>query len=296
VDYNATQYWSDVINVIPGDETEVPLALEQLALDLTNDPSPVRFGGKPPVFRPARIQVASIGSLAGILLQGFVGQVTEEKVYYFINDHLGTPRKMVNENGVVAWSTDYQPFGEAFLSTEAVANNFRFPGQYYDRETGLHYNYHRYYDPHIGRYLTPDPIGLAGGINLFIYVENNPTNLIDAFGLYCKIVFGDPYAGGDPIRQWETEKRVGYYEAVGKWLLVEILLARVKLPIPNVGRYEYTVHHIIWQLFREYVDYWEICYDECTDEETSRKYIGRGETGKTQRLIAKQWDELRYLK
>jgi len=72
---------------------------------------------------------------------------------------------------------------------------------------------------------------------LFLYVKNNPTNLIDAFGLYCKIVFGDPYAGGDPIRQWETEKRVWYYEAVGKWLLVEILLARVKLPIPNVGRY-----------------------------------------------------------
>jgi len=136
------------------------------------------------VFRPARIQVASIGSLAGILLQGIIAQIPAEKVYYFINDHLGTPRKVVDENGVVIWSADYRPFGEAALSTEAVTNNFRFPGQYYDQETALHYNYHRYYNPHTGRYLTPDPIGLAGGINLFAYVQNNPVNSYDLLGLY----------------------------------------------------------------------------------------------------------------
>ena len=56
-------------------------------------------------------------------------------------------------------------------------------GQYYDEETGLHYNYHRYYDPKTGRYLTPDPIGLGGGINLFVYASNNPINAIDPFGL-----------------------------------------------------------------------------------------------------------------
>jgi len=135
------------------------------------------------VFRPARIQVASIGSLAGILLQGIIAQIPAEKVYYFINDHLGTPRKVVDENGVVVWSADYRPFGEAALSTEAVTNNFRFPGQYYDQKTALHYNYHRYYNPHTGRYLTPDPIGLAGGINLYLYVSNNSICLVDPYGL-----------------------------------------------------------------------------------------------------------------
>lgn len=68
-------------------------------------------------------------------------------------------------------------------SASRVVNNFRFAGQYYDEETGLHYNYHRYYDPKTGRYLTPDPIGLDGGINPYVYSLNNPINLIDPLGL-----------------------------------------------------------------------------------------------------------------
>ena len=60
---------------------------------------------------------------------------------------------------------------------------FRSPGQYYDAETGLHYNWNRYYDPDTGRYLSPDPIGLEGGLNLYAYVENDPVNWVDMFGL-----------------------------------------------------------------------------------------------------------------
>jgi RHS repeat-associated protein len=62
-----------------------------------------------------------------------------------------------------------------------------YAGQYYDQETGLHYNYHRYYDPKLGRYLRADPIGLAGGINPYVYTFNNPVNLIDPFGLEAPI-------------------------------------------------------------------------------------------------------------
>jgi RHS repeat-associated protein len=63
-----------------------------------------------------------------------------------------------------------------------VENPFRFPGQYYDSETGLHYNWNRYYDPKTGRYLTPDPIGLEGGVNLFVYAVDNPLTFLDVTG------------------------------------------------------------------------------------------------------------------
>jgi RHS repeat-associated protein len=106
-----------------------------------------------------------------------------ELAYYFHNDHLGTQQVLTSESQTVAWKAIYTPFGEAVVSIATVENPFRFPGHYYDSETGLHYNYYRYYNPLIGRYLTPDPIGLEGGINLFVYVAGNPVNFTDPLGL-----------------------------------------------------------------------------------------------------------------
>jgi len=92
-------------------------------------------------------------------------------VYFFHNDQLGTPELMTDSTNTVVWEASYDAFGEAAVNpASTVTNNFRFPGQYYDAETGLHYNWHRYYDPKTGRYLTPDPIGFAGGINPYVYV------------------------------------------------------------------------------------------------------------------------------
>jgi RHS repeat-associated protein len=106
-----------------------------------------------------------------------------EAVYYFHNDHLGTPQVLTDDTGAIAWKAVYTPFGGAVTSIQTVENPFRFPGQYYDQETGLHYNYFRYYNPQTGRYITPDPIGLWGGINLFAYVQNSPLRYIDPYGL-----------------------------------------------------------------------------------------------------------------
>jgi RHS repeat-associated protein len=99
------------------------------------------------------------------------------------NDHLATPQKMTDSSGTVVWSADYKPFGESTVTISTITNNLRFPGQYFDAEAGMHYNYFRDYNPAIGRYIEGDPIGLEGGINPFIYTWNNPINLEDLFGL-----------------------------------------------------------------------------------------------------------------
>jgi RHS repeat-associated protein len=71
---------------------------------------------------------------------------------------------------------------------ETVKNNLRFPGQYFDQETGLHYNWHRFYDPETGRYITADPIGLDGGMNLYAYTGGDPVNWIDPEGLRIQLM------------------------------------------------------------------------------------------------------------
>jgi RHS repeat-associated protein len=90
---------------------------------------------------------------------------------------------MTDGTGAVVWSADYKPFGEATITVSTITNNLRFPGQHFDRETGLHYNYYRDYNPSTGRFIERDPIGLKGGINLYRYVKNNPLKYKDPRGL-----------------------------------------------------------------------------------------------------------------
>ena len=78
----------------------------------------------------------------------------------------------------------FKPFGEAVTVTGTITNNLRFPGQYYDAETGLNYNYYRDYNPALGRYLQADVIGIQYGENhLYVYTEGNPLNIADPLGL-----------------------------------------------------------------------------------------------------------------
>ena len=101
---------------------------------------------------------------------------------------LGTPQELTDEHSGIAWSAEYRAWGvaqEAIRKASGkalIANPIRFQGQYHDHESGLHYNRYRYYDPQVGRYITQDPIELAGGLNVYQYAWN-PISWIDPLGL-----------------------------------------------------------------------------------------------------------------
>lgn len=126
------------------------------------------------------------------------------EIHYYHTDHLGTPRELTDKDGHIVWSATYKAWGNTAkierpgrLITDIQGNvqiqrweeqenpveqNLRFQGQYYDQETGLHYNRFRYYDPDCGRCVSQDPIGLLGGINNYQYAPN-PVGWIDFLGL-----------------------------------------------------------------------------------------------------------------
>ncbi|WP_404487617.1 RHS repeat-associated core domain-containing protein [Pseudomonas sp. HT11] len=115
------------------------------------------------------------------LLEGFGPK--DIQPYHYQLDHLGTPQELTAPDGEIVWSAHYRAYGQiSRLDIEKIDNPLRFQGQYFDPESGLHYNRHRYYNPDIGRYLTPDPVKLAGGINAYRYAPN-PTGWVDPLGL-----------------------------------------------------------------------------------------------------------------
>ncbi len=107
-----------------------------------------------------------------------------EVLIYLHTDHLATPRYGTNAGGSTVWTWDSGAFGKE-AATGSATVNLRFPGQYRDAETGLHYNWNRYYSPATGRYVSSDPIGLAGGLNTYSYVSASPVMFSDPRGLDC---------------------------------------------------------------------------------------------------------------
>lgn len=114
----------------------------------------------------------------------FIGPAEVDSRFFAIaTDLIGTPRELIDEDGEVAWYTRAALWGTTTWNREARAYTpLRFPGQYFDPESELHYNRHRHYDPSAGRYVSPDPLGLAPAPNAFTYVDN-PTRWIDPLGL-----------------------------------------------------------------------------------------------------------------
>ncbi|MEU9607997.1 RHS repeat-associated core domain-containing protein [Streptomyces sp. NPDC048057] len=134
-------------------------------------------------------------------------EVIDQRFFAIVTDRIGTPTELVDEaTGAVAWYTRSTLWGATVWNSDATAHTpLRFPGQYFDPETGLHHNYFRHYDPETARYLTTDPLGLAAALNPTAYVDN-PLTLSDPLGLApCdeadvswggRVIYGTPGPGG----------------------------------------------------------------------------------------------------
>ncbi len=114
--------------------------------------------------------------------------MAEPQVYYAYSDNLNAPQVIANATGNVRWRWISEPFRTTAAesipnSLENLVVNLRFPDQYFDKESGLSYNYFRDYDGTAGRYAQSDPIGLEGGMNTYTYVGGNPLSYSDLFGL-----------------------------------------------------------------------------------------------------------------
>jgi RHS repeat-associated protein len=182
---------------------------------------------------------------------------------YYHQDHLNTPIQATDKDGKVVWAAEYTPFGKATIVTPTptsnrpvITSNLRFPGQYEDVETGLHYNFHRYYDKETGRYVQSDPIELAGGANLYGYADQNPLLDIDPFGLvkvhgnWC----GPDWTGGY-TRPWDE--------------LTDAEKKKVKPPVDKTDE-ACKKHDICYGACRTgfpcYPDGRSTCFKKCDDE------------------------------
>ena len=108
---------------------------------------------------------------------------TATPVTYFVHaDHLNRPVLMTDATKQVVWSASYLPFGGEYQISGPAALDARFPGQWFQLESGLSYNWHRHYDASLGRYTQPDPLGFVDGPSRYAYAVNSPTGVVDPTG------------------------------------------------------------------------------------------------------------------
>jgi len=125
---------------------------------------------------------------------------TPVEIHFYHCDHLGTPIALTDRLGQIVWAAKHDPWGitQEEFNPYGIEQDIRLLGQHHDQETGLHYNYHRYYDPFIGSYVNQDPIGLRGGVNLTQYAVGSPLQQTDPLGLVWQLGKTFPRDSTDP--------------------------------------------------------------------------------------------------
>jgi RHS repeat-associated protein len=209
--------------IIPAERADFP-AMVKLALEKGKDALPksrvveflwdgdVLAGELDPEAGP-RFFVHEPGTFDPLLQQ------EQGAVFTYVNDHLGTPKELVDQDGRVAWAAAHSAWGRVLevqrdpKAKQVVESPFRLSGQYHDEETGLCYTRYRYFDPALARWLSPDPLGLGGGPNAFAF-DASPVDAVDPLGLCPRkvrvIVLAerhDPRAieGASLIRAWAKD-------------------------------------------------------------------------------------------
>ncbi|OAT33421.1 hypothetical protein M976_00168 [Buttiauxella ferragutiae ATCC 51602] len=137
------------------------------------------YAGCPPAYDDSIRWIYELGSFTPL------ARYEKGQLHYAVTDTVGRIQELLTEDGTIVWRGKQQLWGrEESANDDKLSCRLRFPGQYEDTESGLHYNRFRYYDSETGQYISADPIGLAGGVNPYGYVHN-PLSWVDPLGLAC---------------------------------------------------------------------------------------------------------------